>query len=122
MFIVSGVLAFIVSGLASCVAMPEEKIWCVVDQVTRPLNIEVLEDVKLKIDEIITCRSQKAVGDAIDKVTPEYDRIIEEANRKYKPRYVEEPNDEKVCYTTECKTLAPPMRICSHWVDDCPKI
>jgi hypothetical protein len=121
MFIVSGVLAFIVSGLASCVAMPEEKIWCVVDQVTRPLNIQVLEDVKLKIDEIITCRSQKAVGDAIDKVTPEYDRIIEEANRKYRPRYVEEANDEKVCYTMECKTLAPPMRICAPWVDDCPK-
>jgi hypothetical protein len=121
MFIVSGVLAFIVSGLASCVAMPEEKIWCVVDQVTRPLNIEVLEDVKLKIDEIITCRAQKAVGDAIDKVTPEYDRIIEEADRKYKPRYVEEPNDESVCYTDECKALAPPMRICAPWVDDCPK-
>ena len=121
MFIVSGVLAFIVSGLASCVAMPEEKIWCVVDQVTRQLNIQVLEDVKLKIDEIITCRSQKAVGDAIDKVTPEYDRIIEEANRKYRPRYVEEANDKKVCYTMECKTLAPPMRICAQWVDDCRK-
>lgn len=120
--IVSGVLAFVVSGIAGFTNLPKDKIWCAIDQITRPLNIQVLEDAKLKIDEIITCRAQKAVGDAIDKVTPEYDRIIEEANRKYKPRYVEEPNDEKICYTTECKTLAPPMRICAPWVDDCPKI
>jgi hypothetical protein len=26
-----------------------------------------------------------------------------------------------VCYTTECKALAPPMRICAPWVDGCSK-
>jgi hypothetical protein len=28
-------------------------------------------------------------------------------------------NDETVCYTDECKALAPPMRICAPWINDC---
>lgn len=119
MLIVSGILAFVVSGIAGFTNLPKDKIWCALDEITRPLNIQVLEDVKLKIDEVIACRAQKAVGEAIDKVTPEYDRIIEEDNKKYRPRYVEEKNDESICYTEECKKLAPPMRICSVWIESC---
>ena len=38
-----------------------------------------------------------------------------------KPRYIEEANDETLCYSDECKALAPPMRLCAPWVDTCPK-
>jgi hypothetical protein len=64
---------------------------------------------------------ERDVDKAISDVTPEYDRIISDYDRKYKPRYVEELNDETVCYTDECKSLAPPMRIFAPWVDTCPK-
>jgi len=69
----------------------------------------------------IEARIELEVDNAIRVVTPEYDRIISEADQKYKLRYVDEKNDESVCYTDECKALAPPMRICSVWLDDCPK-
>ena len=50
---------------------------------------------------------------ALDQVTPEYNRIIDEANKKYKPRYIDMENDETLCHSEDCKKLAPPMRICS---------
>jgi hypothetical protein len=59
------------------------------------------------------------VDKAILDVTPEYDRIIREADQKYSPKYLEKPVDESVCYTEECKSLGGEMRICAPWVDDC---
>ena len=69
----------------------------------------------------LDARVELTVDKALAEVTPEYDRIIAEADKKYKPRYVDGKNDETVCYTDECKALAPPMRICAPWLDDCPK-
>lgn len=66
-------------------------------------------------------RIEFEVDSAIQRATTEYDRIIQEADSVYKPRYIDEKNDESICYTDECKALAPPMRICAPWLDTCPK-
>jgi hypothetical protein len=57
------------------------------------------------------------VDRAIDEVTPEYDRIIEESNKRYKPRYSEKAPDGSEAQ----RLLGGEMRICAVWVDDCPK-
>lgn len=116
--IVSGVLAFIVSGVATFTNLPKEKVWCAADQLTRPLNISILEDVKLKIDEIIACRAEEAVGDAIEKYKKETGWKPVEI---LPPRYSEKPVDTTVCYTDDCKSLGGEMRLCAPWLDTCPK-
>ena len=59
MLIVSGVLAFLVTTIAEFTNLPKQKIWCAIDQITKPLNNDTLEQVKLKIDEVIVCRAEK---------------------------------------------------------------
>ena len=118
MLIVSGVLAFVVTTIAEFTNLPKQKIWCAVDQITRPLNIDTLEQVKLKIDEVIACRAEKAVGDGIDKYKKETGWKPVEI---LPPRYSEKPVDTTVCYTDECKSLGGEMRLCAPWLDTCPK-
>ena len=72
------------------------------------------------IEKELEARVELEVDRALREVENEYDRIIREADRRYGSRYVEEENDETLCYTSECKSLAPPMRLCSSWVPDCP--
>ena len=117
--IVSGVLGFVVTGIANFTSIPKKDVWCFVDQITLPLNNDTIESVKLHIPEIVLCRAIKTVDGAIKKVTPEYNRIIEETDKKYKPRYSEKPVDKTVCSTPECQSLGGEMRICSPWVPGC---
>ena len=116
MLIVSGVLAFIVSGVAAFTNMPKEKVWCAIDQLTRPLNISILEDVKLKIDEIIACRAEEAVGGAIEEYKK---RTGWKPVEITPPLYSEDPVDTKVCYTDDCKSLGGAIRLCSQWLPGC---
>ena len=118
MLIISGVLAFVVTTIAEFTNLPKQKIWCAIDQITKPLNNDTLEQVKLKIDEVIACRAEKAVGDAIDKYKKETGWKPVEI---LPPRYSEKPVDTTVCYTDECKSLGGEMRLCAPWLDTCPK-
>ena len=52
-------------------------------------------------------------------MTPEYNRIIREADKKYQPKYLEKSIDNSICYTEECKALGGEMRICAPWADRC---
>jgi hypothetical protein len=118
-FIVSIIMIFAVA-LSGWLKIDEKDIWKFYNLLIQQFGL------KNQIPPIdrpkeIEARIELEVDNAIRDVTPEYDRIISEADQKYKPRYVDEKNDESVCYTDECKALAPPMRICSVWVDDCPK-
>ena len=79
----------------------------------------IINEFILKDPEKLNRRIIRDVDKAIREVTPEYDRIIEKADQKYQPKYLEEPNDETLCYTDDCKALAPPMRKCAFWVEDC---
>ena len=118
--IVGIVLTSIVTGLSKCTSVPENNLWDLLDEVQRKYFPQtILNDFIIKDPEKLDRRIKRDVDRAIDDVTPEYDRIISDYDSKYKQRYIEEKNDETLCYTDECKALAPPMRICAPWVDDC---
>jgi uncharacterized membrane protein len=120
-FIISFVIA-IISLFSGWLNISEKQLWKYYQLLLEQLNLKhELPELKNNQDKL-DARVELAVDRALAEVTPEYDRIIAEADKtKYKPRYVDGVNDETVCYTDECKTLAPPMRICAPWVDDCPK-
>jgi hypothetical protein len=115
------VLTFIVASLSSCLKIEEKYIWDVIYEYLQTHNPDSPLLPELRKDPGIVQRDvERTVDSAIRRVTPEYDRIIAEADAKYKPRYMDETNDERVCYTDECKKLAPPMRLCAPWLDNCP--
>jgi hypothetical protein len=120
-FIISAVIA-IISLFSGWLNISEKQLWKYYQLLLEQLNLKYeLPELKNNQDKL-DARVELGVDRALAEATAEYDQIIAEADKnKYKPRYVDGVNDETVCYTEECKTLAPPMRLCSPWVDDCPK-
>jgi hypothetical protein len=120
--IIGIVLSSIIAILSQCTGVSENGLWDLFDEIQRKYFPQtILNEFIIKDPEKLNRRIGRDVDREIQNVTSEYDRIIEEADQKYKPKYVDEKNDESVCYTDECKALAPPMRICAVWVEDCPK-
>jgi len=120
--IIGIVLSTIIATLSQCTGVSENSLWELLDEIQRKhFPQTILNEFIIKDPDKLEKRIKRDVGRAIDQVTPEYDRIISEADQKYKPKYIDETNDESVCYTDECKSLAPPMRICSAWVEGCSK-
>jgi len=120
--IIAVVLSTIIGTLSQCTGIKQDSIWDILDEAQRKYFPQtILNEFIIQDDEKLKRRIDRDVNRAINDVTPEYDRIISDYDRKYKPRYIEEANDETLCYTPECKLLAPPMRICASWVDTCPK-
>ncbi len=116
------ILSSIIAALSQCSGIHENNLWDIFDEIQRKFFPGGLPGRVITEDpEKIKRRVERDVENAIRRATPEYDRIIREADKKYQPRYVDEVNDESVCYSDECKKLAPPMRICAPWVDSCPK-
>lgn len=118
--IIGIVLTTLVGTLANCSGIAEKHWYDLIDEIQRRYfpNTELNEYI-IKDPKLLDNRVKRDVDKAIRKVTPEYDRIIEKADQKYQSKYLEEPNDETLCYTKECKSLAPPMRICAPWISDC---
>ena len=122
MMILSSILAIVVGGIASFTNLPKQKIWCAIDQLTRRLNNDTLEDVKLKIDEILTCRAQEAIDKGEDDFKKYYEILT---GKRWKPveitppLYSEEAIDPTVCYTGPCQTLGGAVRLCSQWIEGC---
>ena len=118
--IVGVVLSSIIAILSQCTGVSENGLWDLLDEIQRKYFPQtILNEFILKDPEKLNRRIIRDVDKAIRDVTPEYDRIIREADQKYQPKYLEEKNDETLCYTDECKALAPPMRKCASWVEDC---
>ena len=118
--IVGVVLSSIIAIFSQCTGVSENGLWDLLDEIQRKYFPQtILNEFILKDPEKLNRRIIRDVDKPIDKVTPEYDRIIREADQKYQPKYLEEKNDETLCYTDECKALAPPMRKCASWVEDC---
>ena len=118
--IVGVVLSSIIAILSQCTGVSENGLWDLLDEIQRKYFPQtILNEFILKDPEKLNRRIIRDVDKAIRDVTPEYDRIISDYDRKYQPKYLEEKNDETLCYTDECKSLAPPMRICAPWVEDC---
>jgi len=119
---VGSILSIIISLLSGFLKIDEKQIWELVDEIQRALHINIVNDIIINDPELLNRRVHRDVDRALDQVTPEYNRIIEEANKKYKPRYIDMENDESLCHSEDCKKLAPPMRMCSPVFEtiDCP--
>lgn len=118
-FFIVVIIIGLFSALSGWLKIDEKELWKIYLQLVEhlKLNIELplLIDTKKKLDAIVELDVDKSIQQAL----PEYDRIMSEYNKRYLPKYIDEKNDESVCYTDECKALAPPMRICAPWVDNC---
>lgn len=118
--IVSIILSTIIAALSQCSRISENVLWDLLDEIQREFFPQtIINEVILKDPDKINRRVERDVDRAIRDVTPEYDRIISDYDQKYKQKYLEETNDESLCYTEECKKLSPPMRICSPWINGC---
>jgi hypothetical protein len=119
--IIGTVLTGIISSFAACTKINENQIWDLLDEIQRVFHISILNDFIITDPEKLDRRIKREVDRSIENVTKEYDRIINESDKKYKPRYMDEKNDGTLCYTEDCKKLAPPMRICSPVIEgiDC---
>lgn len=117
--IIGIVLSSIIATLSQCTGISQNNIWDLLDEVQRRyFPGTILNEFVIKDPEKLDRRVHRDVDSAIDAVTPEYNRIIAEADKKYKPRYSEKAIDETLCYTDECKALGGEMRIRASWVDD----
>ena len=120
LIIIGLILSTIIAALSQCSKISENALWDLLDEIQREFFPQtIINEVILKDPDKINRRDERDVDRAIQNVTPEYDRIIKEADKKYQPRYIEEKNDETLCYTDECKSLSLPMRICAPWIEDC---
>jgi len=118
--IIGVVLTTLVGSLVKCTGIDEKNWYDLIDEIQRKYfpNTELNEYI-IKDPKLLDNRVKRDVDKAIRNVTPEYDRIIREADQKYQPKYSEKPVDESVCYTDECKSLGGEMRICAPWVSGC---
>jgi hypothetical protein len=119
-FLYGSFIVFLITLLSGWLKIGEKELWKFYNLLLQQLGL-IGQEFRPENEKELEARIELEVDRAIQRVIPEYDRIIAEADQKYKPRYIDEVNDESVCYTDECKSLAPPMRICAPWVDTCPK-
>ena len=119
-FLFSSIIGLIIVSLSGWLKISEKDLWKIYTLILQQLGLSH-ELPRTESERGLDARIELEVDRALQEVQPEYDRIIAEADKKYQPRYIEEDNDESVCYTDECKKLAPPMRICAPWAENCPK-
>ena len=118
LIILSIVLSSIIAALSQCTGVSQNRLWDLLDEVQRKyFPNSILNELILQDPHAVERRVKRDVDRAIDQVTPEYNRIIEEADKRYKPKYVEKAPDGSEAQ----KLLGGEMRICAVWVDDCPK-
>ena len=118
LIVLSIVLSSIIAALSQCTGVSENGLWDLLDEIQRKyFPNSILNELILQDPHAIERRVKRDVDRALDEVTPEYDRIIEESNKRYKPKYVEKAPDNSEAQ----KLLGGEMRICAVWVDDCPK-
>jgi hypothetical protein len=116
--IIGIILSSIIAALSQCTGVSQDGLWDLLDEIQRKYFPQtILNEFILKDPEKLNRRVQRDVDRAIDEAIPEYNRLIEESNKKYKPKYVEKPPDGSEAQ----KLLGGEMRICAPWVDDCPK-
>ncbi len=118
LIILSIVLSSIIAALSQCTGISESGLWDLLDEIQRRYFPQtILNEIFIQDPNKVERRVKRDVDRAISEVTPEYDRIIQESNKRYKPRYSEKAPDSSEAQ----RLLGGEMRICAVWVDDCPK-
>ena len=118
LIIVSIVLSTLIAALSQCTGVSENGLWDLLDEIQRKYFPQtILNEIFIQDPNKVERRVKRDVDRALNEVTPEYDRIIQESNKKYKPKYVEKAPDG----SESQRLLGGEMRICAVWVDDCPK-
>ncbi len=118
LLIVGLVLSSLIAALSQCTGISENGLWDLLDEVQRKYFPQtIINELILQDPHAVERRVKRDVDRAIDAVTPEYDRIISDYNKKYKPKYVEKAPDGSEAQ----KLLGGELRICAPWVDDCPQ-
>jgi hypothetical protein len=118
--IIGIVLTSTVSLLTKCTGIEEIHWQDLIDEVQRKyfpksrLNDYIIKDPTL-LDRRVKRDVDKAILD-YERLTGDYGYVKIPA-----PRYSEKPVDANVCYTDECRALGGEIRLCSPWVDNCPK-
>ena len=108
----------IIAALSQCTGIHKNNLWDILDEIQRKyfpqtsLNRIIVQD-----PDKVKRRVERDVTNAIDDY---WRQTGYQKAEVYKPRYIEEANDESLCYSDECKALAPPMRLCAPWIDTCP--
>jgi hypothetical protein len=118
LIILSLVLSSIIAALSQCTGASEDGLWDLLDEIQRKYFPQtILNEIFIQDPNKVERRVKRDVDRALAEVTPEYDRIIQEADKRYKPRYSEKAPDGSEAQ----RLLGGEMRICAVWVDDCPK-
>lgn len=118
-FIVVSIVAIIIAGFAGHLNIDEKQLWkiytALIERLGLKQDLPELPDHQKQLD----AKVELEVDEAIRK----YERLTGDDGyvRLPAPRYSERPVDSSVCYTDECRSLGGEMRICSPWVDSCPK-
>ena len=116
--IFGSIAVLIIVSLSGWLKVSEKELWKIYTLILQQLGLSY-ELPRKEREKELEARIELEVDRAIRDVIPKYDRIISDYDKKYKPIYIDEVNDETLCYTDECKSLAPPMRICAPWIDNC---
>ena len=117
LIILSIVLSTLIAALSQCTGASEDGLWDLLDEIQRKYFPQtIFNEIFIQDPDKVERRIKRDVDRALDEVTPEYNRIIEEADKRYKPRYSEKAPDGSEAQ----KLLGGEMRICAVWVDDCP--
>jgi hypothetical protein len=103
LIIVGVVVSTLIAGLSQCTGVSESGLWDLLDELQRKyLPQGILNEIILQDPNKVNRRVERDV-----------DKAIRDYDQKYKQKYLEEKNDESLCYSEDCKKLAPSMRICS---------
>lgn len=114
------ILSLIVASLSSCLRIEEKHIWDIFYEYLQTYQPDSPLIPELQKDSGIVERDVKRT---VDKAIREYEDLTKGTEPPIipSPRRSEKPVDTSVCYTDECRSLGGEMRICSPWVDSCPK-
>jgi hypothetical protein len=119
LIIVSIVLSTLIAALSQCTGVSENGLWDLLDEMQRTYFPQtILNELILKDPDKVERRVKRDVDRAINEAIPEYNRFIEESNKRYMPRYINKEIDTNL-QTGESKLLGGEMRICAHWVENC---
>jgi hypothetical protein len=117
--IVGIVLSSLIAFLSQCTGIPELTLWDLFDEVQREVKPgTMLNDFIVHHPE----KLKRRITRDVDRAIRDYEDLTGDRGRVKlpSPRYIEEPMNDSECRSKECRSLGPPMRLCSPWWDGCP--